>query len=99
MPDDSGERPLYILCEYEAYTCDDKLDTDNWLKCVKLLLDNGADPTIEDKEVKSVCNYVKEKERWPVYSSSDEVYYEAMHKLKNLLIEYGYEEEFEETEE
>ena len=101
MPDDSGERPLYILCEYEAYTCDDKLDTDNWLKCVKLLLDNGADPTIEDKEVESVCNYVKEKERDYEYASNEfkEKKYEAMHKLKNLLIEYGYEEEFEETEE
>ena len=97
VQDSDGRTPIYILCCSQRIN--EEFDVDSWLKSVDLLLKNGADLTIEDMYHQSIFEEINQECKSLEYSNvkEQEPKLRAMKKLKNLLIEYGYEEEFEET--
>ena len=102
IQNNNGNTPLLQLHYPASYVRDEEQDIQNWIKCAQLLLDNGADPYLQDSRGYTIFDYVKETLK--NYESlemdeEDKTNFKAMKKLKKLLIEYGYEEEFEETEE
>ena len=98
MQNAEGDTPLLRLHYYSSYIDGKNTDVDGWLACAKLLLDNGADPFLQDDRGYDIFDYVNENLEYYVPRATEEelqeTELEAMTKLKELLIEYGYEEEF-----
>lgn len=97
VQNENGKTALLQLHYYSSYIDDEKTDVDDWLACAKLLLDNGADPFLQDDRGYDIFDYVNENLEYYDPQTEEEwqkTEFKAMNQLKELLIEYGYEEEF-----